>query len=471
MARVVSTPFQGVPPRDVLADASIYQRVIRRALGELAEIKDRLTGENGNAVTIDHSGSGRGCPLGLAIANQTMDARIDLTDTGAALDADFYIIAVPVFVAAGEGQSWTLEVDVTDGMSRVVGNTADSDVYAEVRDASWALNLGPVAGRRSIGSDISATRPINDGSAPPRVISDEAQAGQLTELPMWSWNITLGAGLQYVLVKRYCAIEERDPNARLAGWRLFPDRRYADRPGVDDVVPTIAGSQYPAATTFVPGTWTEFWDSQIEIEGPLDAYVTSRANRNINTLWEWMTGSKIPGNLDFIVASTRNNNRVSFTAEPQLDLPIACLALGGTSVDTSIVKFPVSPFTITPTSGLLWWTRYPTTQPGAGAKSMVASAHLQMPSFDDVTSNLKCTMLVTAPDSDSLAGWRLSVTGSTAVAFTQLGTSDYWIATATAIPYAASTIVSHTVNLHHTTIGALTAELVCLGVCFYFEAP
>lgn len=102
---------------------------------------------------------------------------------------------------------------------------------------------------------------------------------------------------------------------------------------------------------------------------------------------------------------------------------------------------------------------------------MVASAHLQMPSFDDVTSNLKCTMLVTAPDSDSLAGWRLSVTGSTAVAFTQMGTSDYWIATATAIPYAASTIVSHTVNLHHATPGALTAELVCLGVCFYFEAP
>ena len=460
--------FQGVPPRDVVADASIYQRTIARALSELAEIKDRLTGENGNAVTINHTGSGRGCPLGLAIANQTMDARIDLTDTGSAADADFYIIAVPVFVAEGEGQSWTLEVDCTLGISRVVGTSQDNQVYAEVRDGSWALDLGPIAGRLSSGPD--PLRPINDGSAPPRVISDEEQATR-SEPATWSWNLVLGAGLQYVLVKRYCAIEERDFNARLSGWRLYPDRRFAARPGADEVVPTIAGSPYPAATTFVPGTWTEFWDTQVEVEGPLDAYVTLKANRNINTLWEWMTGSKIPGNFDFTVTTTRNNNRVSFTAEPQLDLPIACLALGAASSNLGVVKFPVSPFTIAPTQGMLGWCRYPTTQPAVGAKSMVASLPLQMPSFNDVTSNLKCTMLVQAPDNDSLAGWRLSVSGSAAVAFVQIGTSDYWVATATAIPFTASTVVVHTVNLHHTTSGALANELICLGVCLYFEAP
>ena len=207
------------------------------------------------------------------------------------------------------------------------------------------------------------------------------------------------------------------------------------------------------------------------VDGPLDAYMTSRANINMNTLWEWMTGSKVPGNLAFTNLTTRNNNRVSFTAEPQLDLPIACLALGGASADTAVVKYPVSPFTIAPTAGLLWWTRYPTTQPDVGAKSMVASLPLQMPSFDDVTSNLKCTMLVQAPNSDVLTSWRLSVTGSTAVAFVQIGTSDYYVATATAIPFVASTVVTHTVNLHHTSPGALADDLVVLGVCFYFEAP
>jgi hypothetical protein len=466
MARLVSSAFTGVPPRDVIADASIYRRTLARALGELAEIKDRLTGENANAVTINHTGGGRGCPLGLSIANQTMDARLALVDTGAALDADHYIIAVPVFVAEGEGQAWTLEVDVTDGPPRVVGSAVDANVYAEVRDSSWALDLGPVAGRKS--ATPTAGRPINDGSAPPRVISDEVLPTSVG-MSTWSWNLTLGPGLQYVLVTRYCSIEERDPTGKLSGWRLHPDRRYAERTGADVVAPSVVGNEYPAATTFVPGTWTEFWDSQVEVEGPLDGYVVSRANRNINTLWEWMTGDKVDGNATITVTTTRDNDRVSFAAEPQLDLPIACLALGGAVAAGG--KPPISPMTAAPTEGLLYWCRYPTTHPDVASPSIVARASLQMPSFDDVTSSLKCTVLVQAPNVDSLTSWRLTVTGSAAVAFVQLGTSDYYAATAVAIPFVASTIVDHTVTLHHTSAGALSAELLVLGAMFYFEAP
>ena len=469
MARLVADPlvgFVGVPPRDVLADASIYQRTLARALGELAEIKDRLTGENANAVTINHAGSGRGCPLGLSIASQTIDARLALVDTGAAADEDFYIIAVPVFVADGEGQAWTLEVDVTDGQPRVVGSAVDANVYAEVRDSSWALDLGPIAGRKT--ATPAPGRPINDGSAPPRVISDEPMPTSVG-MSTWSWNLVLGPGLQYVLVTRYCSIEERDPAGKLSGWRLHPDRRYAERTGADGVAPSVVGNEYPANTTFVPGTWTEFWESQVEVDGPLDGYVVSRANRNINTLWEWMTGDKVDGNATITVTTTRNNNRVSFTAEPLMDLPIACLALGG-AIEAG-GKPPVSPMTAAPTSGLVYWCRYPTTHPDVASPSIVARASLQMPSFDDVTSTLKCTMLVQASNSDSLTGWRLTVTGSAAVAFTRLGTSDYYTATATAIPFVASTLVDHTVSLHHITPGALTDELLCLGVMFYFEAP
>ena len=76
---------------------------------------------------------------------------------------------------------------------------------------------------------------------------------------------------------------------------------------------------------------------------------------------------------------------------------------------------------------------------------------------------------------DVLTTWEARINasaGSTSwAAFTQIGTSSYWTATASAgvVTPSSSTFVN--LQMQNTGGGALSLEAAVLGVCFYYEAP
>jgi hypothetical protein len=471
MARIVASTFAGAPPSEVVADASIYWRALYQTLGEMAEIKDRLTGENFNAVTINHTGSGRGCPLGLAIANQHIDARIDITNPSPAVADYVDVIAVPIFVATGEDQSWVLEVEISDPKPL---NEGEVGVTATLFDSSWVAFQGPIDGRRTAGG-IAPGRPINDGSAPPRTITDEQQFGT-TALPTYSWNLTLSAGLQFLTVSRFTRVLASgvggNDSSKLGAWRLYPARRQASRTGA--VPSSSVGNNHPLPTTLVPGTWVEFDSTQVEESGPLDAYVISRANRNINALTEWMTGAPVAGNASMTMTTNRLGNRASFTSEPLIDLPIACVALGSSFAGG--LKPIVAPPTLAASTGMLQWSRFPVTRPSSGSPASVALIRCILPNFSTASSLFKLTLLVQAPagGATTLNDWRVTVSASGAsgtFSFTRMGATNYWSSTITAIPFTAGSHQNVIVNLHHITPAAIDGDLIVLGAMAYFEAP
>lgn len=460
MARVVSSAFEGVPPRDVIADASIYERTMRRAIGEIAEIADRITGQNSNAVTIDHRGGGRGCPLGLPLVNQTIDQPLWLTDGGSAVEGNHYVIGAPIFVPVGAGGAYTLEVDAV----KTEGPVNGPQFYVEIYDGSWSIFFGSTPGVAETYE--TAGRPPNDGYAPPRTISDEPVPSTGADLKVWRWTVALGEGLQYLVVRTTLYTQANEPAARLHGWRLFPDRTFAARVGADPPASTTAGSPYPAHSTLTPSTWVDFYDHQIYEDAPLDAYVMSRANKNINALWELLTGSKVQGNQDYQCSTTRDHSRASFSAEPLLEFPLAVWAVGGVVSDDAGLKPAVSPMSAAaPTSGLVNWSRYPQTQTGTVT---VARGQLFFPSFAPASVSLTMAILVQAPNGDSLASWQARYYAVSWVAFTQLGTSDYWVAVVTGT-YTPSSSKLLAVQMSHTGGGALAHEVAVMGIAWYFD--
>ena len=110
MARVKNASFIGAPPRTVVVDASISEDWLRNAVGDTALVSDLSTGENGE-TPITHTGTGDGCPLRLPLAAQHLDRSLILVGSTVAED-DFYILAVPWFVPAGEANIYRLTADI-----------------------------------------------------------------------------------------------------------------------------------------------------------------------------------------------------------------------------------------------------------------------------------------------------------------------------------------------------------------------
>jgi len=449
MARIVSANPVGSPPRDVVADASIFKRWLEAAVGDAALAADLATGANGE-TPINHSGAPLGCPLRLPLAAQHIGRSLALI--GSATEEDFYILAVPVFVRVGEAGAYRLTVSTSP--------YGDDDVYAEVRDASWATFYGPSPGVRR---DIVV---VTEG-----VITVGSQQQRVATTTVFEWVITLGEGLQYLLVKRPLYLDDTDPGATLYWWTLDHDRTYAgDGNGLSIDGTTAIGSPYAALSTFTPSTVLDFYTEEVREDGPLSAFVLARLNRKLNALWEYVTGAKIPGNVAYQGSTTWDNSRATWTAEAQLEFPIAVVALGGGVAASG--KPAATPMTGTPSAGLADWVRYATAH--FTTMDNFCGLIFEAPSFSTSSSALKASILVEAPNGDSLANWRFDaivdgLAAATEVTPVQIGATDYWLATVTAIPFTASSTNRINLRLRHTTAGALNDELQILGAALYFD--
>jgi hypothetical protein len=424
MARLRSTSPVGVPPRDTSVDASIFRRWLHAAVGDTALAADLATGAN-STTPIAHTGAPDGCPLRLPLAAQHIGRSIAIDPSGA--DGYYYVLAVPVFVRAGETGYYRLTADISPFES--------DPVTLEVRDTSWTATVSPTPGAREASTSLSIS---------------------------WTWLLAT-TGIHYVLVKRLCRID--DTSATLFNWSLDHQRTGAGRSNGILVNGTAAqGSPYGALSSFAPADVLDFYDEEVAVDGPLNGYVTSRLNRKLNAMWEYVTGGKVPGNNAYQTSTTWDGNRASWTAEALLEFPVACVAVGA-SADIASPKSPAS-------SGMQGWIRYPDKH--STTASVFCGTILQMPSFRTSTSDLKIEVLMEAPNNDNLGDWRFDaivsgLAAATEVTPTQIGTSRWWRATITGIPFNASSSNGLNVRVRHTTSGTLNKLVQMTGVCVYFD--
>ena len=432
MARVRSTNPVGSTPRDVAPDAPIYARWLRAAVGDTALAHDLITGAN-STTAINHSGAPLGCPLRMPLAAQAINRDISATS-----DGDYYILAVPVFIRGGETDTYSLRMSVTPGGA--------DDMTLEVRDSTFAILSVPLRG------EVEEPPVRGDGTLIP-----------MNRVFVVKWNFTIyTAGLYYVFVKRRCT----DANDRFFSWSLDNARPSAGSTnGLFVDGSTLVGSPYDAPASYSVANNVEFYDEEVTAYTiGLSAYVTSRLNRKLNALWEYVTGSRIPGNNAYKGTSTVNNNRAIWTNEALLEFPMTIAALGASAAITG-AKPPA-------TSDVQGWIRYPVAN--STTPRSFCGLVMFMPDFRTSTSDLKCTVLFQASiTGDSMADWRfdVDVSGSTTGQFspTQLGSSKYWTATITGIPFTAGTSNLVDVRIANTVNGGAVKHAQMLGVCLYFD--
>ena len=149
------------------------------------------------------------------------------------------------------------------------------------------------------------------------------------------------------------------------------------------------------------------------------------------------------------------------------------MALGACHGDTG--KPAVGDYTdSTPSDGLIGWTTHPLSE--SATNDNVTSLLVTLPSFRTSSSDLKCMVLVHAPNgAASAADWRFRVnngttaSSSSAVALVQVGTSNFLVATITGVPFSASADNLLNIQIAHNAAGAGVDQLDILGACIYFD--
>lgn len=425
MARVRSTNPVGVTSRDVAPDSPIYARWLRAAVGDTALAHDLITGAN-STTAIDHSGAPLGCPLRLPLAAQHIGR--GLITTG--IEEVFPILVVPIFIRSGETGVYELTVEASE-------RDNDDEMTLELRDNTWAaIPVDEAIGIRS-GFNVLFS--------------------QVT----WKFGIS-APGIYYLIVYRKCG-----DTGQLRSWRLDHVRSSAiTNSGLFIDGSTLVGSPYEAPVSYNVANNVEFYDEEVTAYTTgLSAYVTSRLNRKLNALWEYVTGSRIPGNNAYKSSSIVNNNRVIWTNEALLQFPIAIAALGAGQGLASPGKTPSS-------SDMQSWIRYPTAH--MGTAQTFCGLRLQLPDFRTSPSALKAHIIMQADSTGaSLANWEFNVTtgagSGTATAPSQFAGTRFWRATVTGIPFSPNVANNFDVTIRHTAGGAFSNHVFLLGVAVYFE--
>lgn len=444
----------GARTREVAKDALILRRWQAGAVaGDYQDVQDRVCGTNGisSTLTINHTGGGRGCPLHLPLTSQRIGRSIELTSTDTA--DTFYILALPIFIPAGSQQQHILEVDC---LRR--GDAVSDAVFVEVRKASWALDSGPT---------------------PMLTATDTGTVSGVQRL-----SLILPTGWQYLLVYRRLL-----PGAQtldtLVGWRLYPDYSFAgESNGLLPQALSYIGQPYPALSSFtpttaaanqIPSSMTAAVNPTVD-EPPLSAYVLTRVNRMIGTLWEYFTGAKIPGNSIYTTTTTRDLNKANFTAEPEIDFPICSVALGSYPTTGTAKGGWLGTYGASPTQGPTQWVRYPLAQNTATTINLTYLRQWMPPFVTGASSKLRCEILCAKYQAaDTLTNWRFTVNEATAgnsstVALTQIGATDYFVASITDVRFTAGAENYFTILLTSTTTAApLTQELIVLGFTLAFD--
>lgn len=439
MARIKNATFKGSPIPDVSRDASIFTRTIRNAAGDFALVFDKITGENGHSGTdtINHSGSGRGSPLRMPIANQFIERSLAIKGTNSV--GEYIVFAAPAYMPTGGSTKHRIVIEFDS-------TYPDEPWTVEVRSSTWALLSG--ANSMTRGTSRTTARDIVWGDV---------------DLVADAWV--------YVVVRRNLGVYD----TWIYSWSLFtPNNSFAINHGTQYPVPASVSTGHPSKSSLLSaGAAADAIDSiQIADDYPLDAYVLSRLNRMINATTEYLTGAKIPGNSSIICATPRNHNRANLTAEPLLKFPIFSMVFSAVPTDqeNGLSKDWLATLgTSDPTEGPTDFVRYPQVEyNGLANAKILSNTRIALPSFaTGAGSTLQAKILIhgyrynSGATNAGLVQWRFGVStaagDSTFVAPAQLGTSAQYEATISAIPFTADTLQSVTLKCYFS--GSVTTPI------------
>jgi hypothetical protein len=435
MARRKGTTFTGASALDTDKGAPIFRSWAEAVADDLGLIFDKLTGQNAEATPFDHRGGGRGCPLSLPLANQTMDRSISIAaGSSGKYFADTYVIAVPVFVPRGEDPLYQLDVD-TYGVDNI-GN-----LLVEVRNSSWGIVSGP---------------------APP---TRESSRRFTTR----SWSIQLSTGLNFIAVRLLSeGLSTLPTNSRIKGWRLYPER-FINTPDAAVATGVIVegnsgdGNQYPVATSLSSG-WSDFYDEQFtdSAETGLDPYFLTRANQQVNALLEYVMGGVVPGNNTRQLTTEWRNNRAVFANEPEIDFSQCVLSMGSCLADgTASIDVPLG-------EGMLDWGAPQLTAAVTPTNIAVSRVSMMVPRFATATPRTKaCILAASNAGTPTSISATINATGTTAN-FVRMGATNFYTAQPADFTFSAGTVQLMAPRLTKAS-NIVKDELQILGYCLYFD--
>jgi len=403
------------------------QRWLRAAIGDTALVADRIGGLNG-ATPIDHSGAPNGCALGMPLWCQAVASRSTQPSSGA-VSGIYYVVCIPIYIAAGEDdREWLIEVD----LSRPFGSSQE---VAEIRDLSFAVE--------EVVPLTIATGEWADGSVTYR--------GQCPEL---------STGWHHLCVVRNLSSDDDD--SAIMGGRMTPVFGASRAVGVPSPDSSAVGNPFAAISSFVPSTVTDFSEEEIypvtssaNADVGVNGWAMTKLVRLQNSLWEWITGARIPGNADRQVGLTRKHDQALWTSEGAIDMPVVAVAVGASSRDGAgkTIRTAVPGWSLTPSHNT--------------GPINVSRANVWMPDFDDGTSTMTCRVVVIKENGDPTQ-WRFRITSAA-------GTSSYatlssldgiaYGCSITGVPYTAGALNSLTLQVDHIGGGgaATTDQIAITG--------
>ena len=433
MARIKNLTPLGSPPRDVARDTSIFHRWLRNAVGDAALASDKMTGLNAELITINHTGGVRGCPMMLPPVSTACE--IDLTST---VGKEYYVWAAPIYIPPSSSASddYVIQADLT--------RSGAVNTYAvEIRSfASWALVQG------------GALDDLEERDAAPgaRIIGSLPRQVHQTILP-------LTPGWHVLLIRANIPVTS-GVQERIHGVRVFKKiRAFRDPNNGLSPLSTSGTAQvnvYPVPATLSSSLLT-FDDVQVEVNGPLDAYVLTRLNRGMNALWEYVTGAPVPGHNARTMPTTVDNQTAP---APSLAMPMGSWGTSCVNVNGADKVAP----------GVAGFARYPTAEV---ATTTISQVFLQFPNFLFATNPLKCRVLIWEKSAATATNWRfntLTAAGaSSVVAVTMIGATGFGYVDIVDGNYATG--LEQTLNLqisHAAPAGALD-EIYLMGWSVAFD--
>jgi hypothetical protein len=363
-----------------------------------------------------------------------------------------YVAAAPVLVPRGLSQ-WTIEI--------VVGGTVGTIWMLDVFDTAGAKTIDGAVGDGFVYEYAGGLRYVGEGQQ------------------TYRWPVSLAAGLYYLGVRTEIASEE---SLQLLGLSMIPT-------GAGAAVVQSLESEDDRFPTDVPGAAMSVvqetvHDEMLTPQSAVSGWVLTKLNRNINNLFQFITGAPVRGNATLTVAdsssidpawsrfSANTRRGPQLSAEPLVQFPLFTSLLGCVRESS---QWCVSRPTVT--DGIIGWHAPFPIQ--AAAAVPIHHVRCWVPNFPSSPSNLKIHVLaINELGKGTPTAWQVRVAvsfnggvvfTSGLVSFTRLGTTRFHVATVSAVSFQSDEPNTFSVEIERSSNVVVNGEIAILGVHAVFD--
>jgi hypothetical protein len=457
VARLKATTFTGASPSEVDPDAPTYKRVLRNAQAEATKLYDQLTGLNAEANTINHSGAGRGCPLGLPLWNVLLRRSLGYTnpDTGAkqASPASIFLVAHPFFLPKGE-TAFRVELRVSSSFIK------DRATVVVTSTGGVVQFRAPLQFRANVIGNM------RDGYFDEIAYADISGLTANTAYLIYVEYDTLGTGVAANIIE---------------SWSAYYIRNRVQTEPSD----LSGGSEFTLDTVSATLAHTDMDELLFADFVPISGYLTTKIAQNIARITEFVTGRKVGASYQLADSGVSNpttsgfhaGTRSAFALEGEVDFPLWTEPFGAFGTNTyAVVNTGVTP----PVRGLMeWFAPYPLTI----GPNTIRKAKIGMPDFQTSSSRLKAIVMFATSQSADITNWSCNLlTGSIGgfvtneplnasfAAYSGV-TTQIALAEFTALPFTSDVPneISIQVQRDAGVFDAARDEIFLLGICLYFQ--